>query len=284
MKGSIQHLNYCRQALASWEKQGPSFVTDIYKDISENKVARDFYAKMVADIASVLRGGAKIQLPEHGRILDDRTFKNLSSLEEINLPFPKMALEFSKPRVHDLPGEMSYSKRIVIVTDGDDRVYLSEVSYADSMKSWAAWPYVWMPKKNFIDFTNPNKPRFFIGSNNDVKISDYEDGGFALLDLLNALACKNVRLERSTAKSNQQGKKVKTALPFDDYHFLTVDCPGKASARGEGFGGSHRSPREHLRRGHIRRLESGAIWVNACVVNAGIGNSVHKSYIMRKAS
>jgi len=66
--------------------------------------------------------------------------------------------------------------------------------------------------------------------------------------------------------------------PFDDYHILTIESP-KAAASDGGHGGSHRSPREHLRRGHIRRLEDGRkLWINATVVNAGVGGKVSKDY------
>jgi hypothetical protein len=75
-------------------------------------------------------------------------------------------------------------------------------------------------------------------------------------------------------------KKAKDALPFDSYHILTVDAPGGGNLNGRS--GGHRSPREHLRRGHIRRYENGArIWVNATVVNAGIGGRVSKDYLLR---
>ena len=43
-------------------------------------------------------------------------------------------------------------------------------------------------------------------------------------------------------------------------------------------GGSHTSPRQHLRRGHIRRLDSGNIWVNSCVVGSAEKGRIDKSY------
>jgi hypothetical protein len=104
----------------------------------------------------------------------------------------------------------------------------------------------------------------------------------ALLSLLNALACSNVRIERSEPRMRR--KKSASALPFDTYHVLTVGPPG-TGPHGSLTGG-HRSPREHLRRGHIRRLEDGRrIWVNATVVAAGRGAGVvTKDYAVKPSS
>ena len=103
------------------------------------------------------------------------------------------------------------------------------------------------------------------------------------LHFLNALSCANVHVERDLPK--KAGKKINSALPFDTYHVLTIDVPGHAGAVGSPTGG-HRSPREHLRRGHIRRLEGGRrIWVNATVVAAGRGAGVvTKDYALRAAA
>lgn len=280
----MQHLNYCRQALTSFSTTGPSFPVDIHKLIVENEVANQHIGKMFADIRRTMREGIKVQLPFNGRVLDDRKMKNITEAQKIHLPFPRMALEYQAPCVKDIPGEMSYSKRIVVLTEDENWIFLANVCYADSIKNWAVFPYIWIPKTNYISHVG-GVPKFNVGADiAAMHVDDYEDEVFVLFDLLNALACKNVHIEKSPAKATKQGKKVKAALPFDDYHFLTVDVPGKACVRGEGLGGSHRSPREHLRRGHIRRLESGPIWVNACVVNAGIGSKVGKSYLVRKSA
>jgi hypothetical protein len=48
-------------------------------------------------------------------------------------------------------------------------------------------------------------------------------------------------------------------------------------ARSEGLGGTHASPRQHDRRGHVRRLRSGKnVWVKACKVgDASLGAVFH---------
>lgn len=104
-----------------------------------------------------------------------------------------------------------------------------------------------------------------------------------MLSFLNALQCVNVHIERSMPKKGN--KKIKAALQFDSYHVLTIDVPGRPADL-SGIGGPHRSPREHLRRGHIRRLTDGRrIWVNATVVAAGRGAGiVTKDYALRAAA
>jgi len=72
------------------------------------------------------------------------------------------------------------------------------------------------------------------------------------------------------------------ALPFDEYHILTLDGHTKTTGNSKTFG-DRRSPREHLRRGHIRRLENKKIWINSMVVNAGNHGKIHKSYELEAA-
>jgi hypothetical protein len=56
--------------------------------------------------------------------------------------------------------------------------------------------------------------------------------------------------------------------PFYSYKVLQLN-PGKATANAADIGSTHASPRTHLRRGHIRRLESKVTWVRPSVVNLG---------------
>jgi len=109
----------------------------------------------------------------------------------------------------------------------------------------------------------------------------YAENAGVLLNLLNALQCSNVHIE-SAGPPRPQRKKASTSLPFDEYHILTVDVPRSAGST-TGAGGTHASPREHLRRGHIRRLQSGLkVWVNACVVGSGNAlGRIEKSYDVR---
>lgn len=93
----------------------------------------------------------------------------------------------------------------------------------------------------------------------------------AVLDLGVALACRNVRKEVVAAPDKLNKKRERSGkTPFFDYHILTVDVPGRTGG-GAGIGTptGRSSPRGHLRRGHIRRLDTGPIWINSTVVNPG---------------
>ena len=65
-------------------------------------------------------------------------------------------------------------------------------------------------------------------------------------------------------------------------HFMKTKCLTiKSHVKSKALAirtGTHESPRQHLRRGHIRRLESGNIWVNACVVGNSEKGVIKKSY------
>jgi hypothetical protein len=100
-------------------------------------------------------------------------------------------------------------------------------------------------------------------------------GGF-----IGALSCRNVTAEISdraspeavNAKRERNGK----ARIFDT-HTLVVHVNSNRAGIGSVTGG-HASPRQHLRRGHIRRLPGGNIWVQSCVVGDAAKGFLRKDY------
>ena len=99
-----------------------------------------------------------------------------------------------------------------------------------------------------------------------------------VLELLEALSCKNVEqtiIQKCDAALNTR-RINKGKLPLYEERMLTIKVNAK-----QGTGtrtGTHESPRQHLRRGHIRRLETGNIWVNACVVGSSEKGVIKKIY------
>ena len=256
----MQHLNYCRQILST--------AFDVYQPAFKGFAPGDF--------KRIIERSKKFVLPKNGVIFSDIECRGIDIEMPLAMPFSTIALEF----------EVDDGKTVLFVTNAFDGM-ITIFPAIGGARGWCFLPMGHIGvdgcvRRRGTDFQflyTYDIENSFVGA----KGHDNMGASFQiLLGLLNALACKNVHIEKSPAKSTKQGKKVKAALPFDDYHFLTVDVPGKTGVRGEGLGGSHRSPREHLRRGHIRRLDSGPIWVNACVVNAGIGSKVGKSYLVRR--
>lgn len=101
-----------------------------------------------------------------------------------------------------------------------------------------------------------------------------------LLDFCLALNCSNVQSELHQPPEALNRKRRKNGkLPFSEYRTLVVE---ESDEKGQNLGGSHSSPRFHLRRGHIRMLASGkAVWVRAHSVGDPSRGTVRKNYQMQ---
>lgn len=267
----MQHLNYCRQMV----KQFTRFLS-IPSLPPENRTIMSH----VIDLASA---SVKFLMPRGGRLHDDKTFRALDESEPLRLPYPMIALEYEADGDGCFEGQTETStKRIVFARERDDCLVLTSVCWVNAMGLWGPMPEVAIPLTGYLDRSTSHSGRtpirILAQPNSPVPIIDYMDEVGALLCFLNVLQCGNVHVERSAVGKVRGAMRKKGALPFDDYHILTIDVPGRAGESGAHVG-VHRSPREHLRRGHIRRYESGLkVWVNATVVNPGVGGKVTKDY------
>lgn len=105
-------------------------------------------------------------------------------------------------------------------------------------------------------------------------------------EFLAAINCSNVGTQDVPAPKllNDRRKKKGRAL-FYPYKVLDLS-PSSQGERGEG-GGTHASPRTHLRRGHIRQLGERfgykVLWINATMVNAKSGTEAVSTVYKVKA-
>lgn len=101
----------------------------------------------------------------------------------------------------------------------------------------------------------------------------------SLLQMSVAMSCSNVKTEvKKAPKFINTKRKAKGESPLYEYHLLTVDTSHR-NDRGDPQGGNHASPRQHLRRGHVRRYQSGlTIWINDMVVNRDAPGKIVKDY------
>ena len=91
-------------------------------------------------------------------------------------------------------------------------------------------------------------------------------------ELCLALSCSNVTTQVDTpSRLGQSERRRARKAPLFDYHLLMID--GRPQTGDASGGGTHASPRTHLRRGHLRRLprREERIWINDTIVNPGNG-------------
>ncbi len=274
----MEHLNYCRQ------------MTKQFREMTAIPSLPDALRERMLHCTTLAAVSEKFILPPGGYLIEDHELRALDEAERLRLPFPSIALEYQCPP--DSDAGRSSTKRIVLASELENGVAFRCVAWMDAIGMFQPYAAFMLEHGNYLrrDLMIGGVPslavRDMAGRGDSVSGQSERDDCLyearALLGFINALTCSNVRFERSEPK--KAGKKIKAAFPFDRYHVLTIDVPGKA---GEGAAtGGHRSPREHLRRGHIRRLADGRrIWVNATVVAAGRGAGVvTKDYAVRCAA
>lgn len=265
----IQPLNYSRQI----SKQ---FLNTLAIP-SASKESKE----VLSHIVDLVKASHKFMLPDGGIVCDDRTFKALDESVPLRLPYPFIALEFPNHNPQPEPGRFNAPKQVVFAVERDDGIVITPVIFAEHMGIWVPWPQVFIDSTNYIDRSNTRdgcvQLKIRNANSNSIPNEDFADDVMALLSFLNILKCRNVQVEKVVPKKQS---KCKSALPFDTYHVLTI---GSHEADCQHLGGSHRSPREHIRRGHIRCLQSGkSVWVNAALVSSGRGfGVVTKDYRLR---
>jgi len=115
------------------------------------------------------------------------------------------------------------------------------------------------------------------------RVKDIQTEVYTILEMCEALSCKNITTENHQDPSPKNARRIaKGKLPIYETKILVVSVAKPQTNVGAGAG--HSSPRQHLRRGHIRRLPIGNIWVNSCVVGDAKKGIIGKSYAVRKAA
>lgn len=285
----MMHLNYSRQ-----------LARNCLDKLETPRLEADYRA-LLSSVVDLHATSTKFLLPDGGRLYDDKELRALDDSVPLRLPYPRLCLEYQsngRERASDEPichmnGVPQYEqddfvpapKRVVYAREQGDYIVVTVAFWTRHDGLWRILPECAIPAIRYLDrsASTAGRPLIKVALQNQlVPLSDYADEIGALLCFLNVLQCSNIHVERSEPK--KAGKAIKTALPFDAYHVLTIDVPAKSGC-GAATGG-HRSPREHLRRGHIRRLPDGRrVWVNATVVAAGgTGGVMSKDYAVRASA
>lgn len=96
---------------------------------------------------------------------------------------------------------------------------------------------------------------------------DSSDEAKAVIQACCSINCTNVGLaDIEASKKLNKKREEKGKQPFFSYKVLQLNEFKKTKNR-ESLGGTHSSPRTHLRRGHLREVEDKLIWVRPAIVN-----------------
>jgi hypothetical protein len=219
--------------------------------------------------------------------------------ESLRPPFSSTVIEY-EARHGAENGVYDSSRRIVLAIDfphwSNDGVFLIPVFWIDHLKIWHP-PMVMF----LLPYEQSDAPGIFIipfmkdmfeqnrlhwlanpvgegGTFGEYMINEYRDEIAAYADMCAALSCSNVSTDTIPASKTLNAMRRRKGKPeLKSYKVLTINAGERAQGGGVG-GGSGASRRAHLRRGHIRNLQSGKrVWVNACFVK-GDGGFVDKDY------
>lgn len=246
-------------------------------------------------MAGLLESAHKFVLPDYGMIFGGHVTEDM--IREARLPYPVIVLEYtSPPKTEPGPGKVLATKRVVLCWEASMNdtpgFWLAPIAYSPSDERWIPLAF-WLFLPYSRDMMGASCAIEAFGTPGMRLIEQHGEATViqkalensaqeveAVVELSAALACTNVTTE--VLSPNRVARAAKPASMLFDYHVLMIR-PGAEHATSEDKGGTHASPRTHLRRGHIRRLAWGPrVWVNSCVVNPSATGTVNKDYAVRR--
>lgn len=288
-------MNYAAQAY--------KYLIDSLPTLEKHSFPKDEIA-WVRQTADLVQQAVHFTLPEGG-IFDKHTVNSFLGCQ-LRLPYEIITMEYNAAPYPD-----GKSKKMVIVAiqdlvKGSDRVYIVGMYKHPDAPSWSlpltgvSMPQDWYDPeyetltdvvyKSSVTKMMPNTIDILLKTP-DASIEKYQqaldrlhnDIAYATLSLCAVLACSNTSTEvvqkaappLIAARRAKQGK-----VPIWETRVLTVDTK-KPKSKSNSNGGTHASPRTHLRRGHIRRVGDKRVWVSACVVGKSGRGIIDKSYEVR---
>lgn len=308
--------NYCTHAsedltksLVWMDKRGPAWEEDMTWHIV---------------LLENLQKSMKFFLPNTGRLLNGEQDLNLIS-KNLRLPASYVTLEYTvvhltEPKLYDQ--QHVSTKRVVHAFENLSKTgyWITTVDWIDDQREWQCAPaLVWIPYD--IDLQEVKKIRdgwtgvfghkvvcpqtLRVVSRNQAMtretmlnyvlqeiLWDWE----SVIHLTNVLACNNACTEKIEPSVKLNKKRAASGKPpFDSYHVLKITLKRSPNARSAAGGtGQHVSPRQHIRRGHIRHIGASekradpqkrggyTVWIEQMLVgNPDLGR-VEKDYAIMK--
>ena len=225
-------------------------------------------------------------LPHDGLVGTNEKSQFMKLFQPVRLPYPVIVLEFSATR----------GRTIVVAMESNIG------GPCISTYTFLSWndgnPHAWEPRHLCVSADTTGNPVIPVRDGKNTKyglslfVTDLNTNRgvseidpyraeihaiWVLLSLLLALQCCNVKTENVPVPIALNKKRVeRKKLPFVEYKILTVGTEHAGSLSGSG---THASPRQHIRRGHIRRItDTRTVWVNQCMVGDPNKGTIVKDY------
>jgi hypothetical protein len=251
---------------------------------------------------SARREGIVFALP-YGGIMTDRNITKRMEFDGhmMRPPYPVCIFEFVGDHKPNVPMPNRSSKRVVVVFDRGDYAELMATAHRDVDGKWMAPPILFQipydqkglfqlnPKlglsstvrvKPYMLHTcagmllrcNEDMERFYT-----IMAADFGDELWAYLDFCRTVNNKHIVFDDVVPdKAKNKMRRALGKVPLFTYKVLTI---GKKKRKSANQGGTHASPRSHLRRGYYRTSRNGVRhWVQPCMVKGETDGFVHKDY------
>ncbi len=264
-------LNYCRKIVSQ------------FKTIAAAPSLPEVELAKINHVLDLCRASQKFILPENGVLFVDDDLRGLDDTIPLRLPHTFVAIEYLATS-QNAASQIQSAGRVIFCREDEDGIYITPLTWMPVDGLWFSRPQALIPKVGYLDRTDPKNLVINAQYRKEEDLQSVFRFVKVVLGFLNVLQCSNVGIEK--LPTSAKNKKIKSALPFDTYHILNIDVGRSQNRICNSAGGSHRSPREHLRRGHIvRPKDRKPFWRNATVVcSGGAGGKVVKDYQLKKRS
>jgi hypothetical protein len=216
-------------------------------------------------------------------------------------PYPVTVIEYKVALKESLPAhKFSAPYRIIVAVDEGDHVLIYSLLYAEGIHKWrdptfgvkliydqnGTMAYEVLPflqeqfNANYAYYTQ--QMGYTVKQFNDMIGGDMYDEVCGYAVFCSLLHDNHVTFEDVVpdAKLNKM-RRARGKAPLFTYKTLVI---GKKKRKSQHLGGTHASPRSHLRRGHYRTSPKGVrYWVQPCMVKGETDGFVHKDYVVEGA-
>ena len=282
----------------------PELVADIENSLQSYKA-----------LSTLVVASQKFLLPENGKLLDIKKYNEQYS-DLLHIPFHSIALEititdypknieghttnkavlFAWTKESVINAEKNDKEHFPLILEDDSAIHFTQIFFHTGLNDWQVCPAyaAFIPSKINVLEGKEKRIENIVGDANfmatyrqhpeeELKgmIKEMVQTGFnTLLQFCLTVNCENISKGVIEPNEKQNKKRIRNGkIPFFSYNYLKL-----TNEKGEyaDKGGTHASPRAHVRRGHLRRLPTGkTTWVRHSYIGDAALGAVDKAYVLQ---